>query len=242
MFDTYYYYEAKSFIGDISLHLTDAYKTIAIILTVLSAIVAFALVLFAAISIKRARPYGILVALAQPVGLLAALQMVFQYGKIDFSSLEMTVTSQVSLEDAMSKLYEEMGKVFMADILPQLIGYLVWAFVLFFVTLLTVIYAILLIKAKPGAFSVIAMIVMLVRHFFIAPVEFITLFLMMGSPTIQTIWDLFYKGMYLLPLLLIAVQGILVLTRAAKAKKAALAATVEEAVEASAVETEEASV
>jgi hypothetical protein len=235
MLDTYYYYEAKSFIGDISLHLTGAYKTIAIILTVLAAIVAFGLVLFTAISIKRARPFGILVALAQPVGIVSAMLMVFQYGKIDFSSLEMTVTSQVSLEDAMSKLYEQMGEVFIANILPQLALYIVLSVVLFVVTLLTVIYAILLIKAKPGTFSVIAMIVTLVRHFFIAPVEFITLFLMIGSPTIQTVWDLFYKGAYLLPLLLMAVQGILVLSRAAKAKKAAaLADSAEQTEEASA--------
>jgi hypothetical protein len=235
MLDTYYYYEAKSFIGDISLHLTGAYKTIAIILTVLAAIVTFGLVLFTAISIKRARPFGILVALAQPVGIVSAMLMVFQYGKIDFSSLEMTVTSQVSLEDAMSKLYEQMGEVFIANILPQLALYIVLSVVLFVVTLLTVIYAILLIKAKPGTFSVIALIVTLVRHFFIAPVEFITLFLMIGSPTIQTVWDLFYKGAYLLPLLLMAVQGILVLSRAAKAKKAAaLADSAEQTEEASA--------
>jgi hypothetical protein len=235
MLDAYYYYEAKSFIGDISLHLTGAYKTIAIILTVLAAIVAFGLVLFTAISIKRARPFGILVALAQPVGIVSAMLMVFQYGKIDFSSLEMTVTSQVSLEDAMSKLYEQMGEVFIANILPQLALYIVLSVVLFVVTLLTVIYAILLIKAKPGTFSVIALIVTLVRHFFIAPVEFITLFLMIGSPTIQTVWDLFYKGAYLLPLLLMAVQGIFVLSRAAKAKKAAaLADSAEQTEEASA--------
>ena len=135
----------------------------------------------------------------------------------------------------MSKLYEQMGEVFIANILPQLALYIVLSVVLFVVTLLTVIYAILLIKAKPGTFSVIALIVTLVRHFFIAPVEFITLFLMIGSPTIQTVWDLFYKGAYLLPLLLMAVQGIFVLSRAAKAKKAAaLADSAEQTEEASA--------
>jgi len=60
MYQYEYYYEAKSIVSDISLHLSDSYAAGAIVLAILTSILAFALTLFTAIAIKRARAIALL--------------------------------------------------------------------------------------------------------------------------------------------------------------------------------------
>ena len=221
--DYYYYYdyvyEAKSFIGNIGFTIPDGFDVILTLLSILLGLAAFALVLFTAISVKRARPFGIVVAIAQPAGFLAAALAFINYAKIDFSSLVMTVTGN-SESEAMSRLYEAMGNAFIDNIMPQFIVYMLFVTVYQAVTILTLIYYIQLIKAPSGkALAIVAMILTIIRMAVIGPIETMTLFLEVSNFGIQLVWNMFFNFVFFLPVLLVAIQGILNLVHNAKMKK-----------------------
>lgn len=217
-------YEAYSIIGDISLHLDEFYAASAFGTFLVISIVAFALTLFAAIAIKRARPYGIIVALAQPVGFYATMQYVLSYAQIDFSCLEMKVTSSVSMDDAMSKLSEKLTEAFITNIVPYIGSLVIWSLVLLCVFVMTLIYICLLIKAGYGkGLAIGALIIYILQYLFIPPVNTLPMLLEMGNSATQGIWDIVHNFAALLPLILIAIQGIVVLVGNAKAKKTAAA-------------------
>ena len=221
---TSYYYEATSMLKGINLSLGETYHLLSIISVVLCSLLAFALVMFTAIAIKRARVYGILVALLQPASFVAAWQVVISYANVDFSCLEMKVTSSVSMEDAMSKLYTALGEAFLEKVIPQLGGCIIWAIVFAVISLFTLLYLALLIKGKKKAFAILALVIGVIRQFCISPLELVsTLLLGIGNEWIQLVWDAVFRGAMLLPLFLIALQGLFVLIGNIKAKKAAAA-------------------
>ena len=135
-----YYYEAKSIIPDISLHLTEDYAAGAQKLALIMAILAFACVLFTAIAHKKARPLGIITAIAQPIGFFAAFKYVIAYGDIDFSCLSMTATSSVSLDDAMNKLREALSERLATEVFPDLFAAIPWSLLMLTAFIITVIY------------------------------------------------------------------------------------------------------
>lgn len=222
--DNYYYYydyvyEAKSFIGNIGFTIPDGFDVILTLLSILLGLAAFALVLFTAISVKRARPFGIVVAIAQPAGFIAAALAFINYAKIDFSSLVITVTGN-SEADAMNRLYEAMGNAFIDNIMPQFIGYMMFITAYQVVTILTLIYYIQLIKAPKGkALAIVAMILTIIRMAVIGPIETMTLFLEASDFGIQLVWNMFFNFIFFLPVLLIAILGILNLVHGIKMKK-----------------------
>ncbi len=233
-----YYYEAYSQTMSENLRLDDTYILLSWVATILLAVLAFALTLFAAIAIKRARPLGVIVALAQPIGIVAATNVVLSYAKVDLSVLNLRVTSTVSQSDAMTKLYTKMGEVFIEKVFPQMIENYFWSAVLGIVTIITIVYFILLFKPAGKACAIIAMILTTVRLFFINPIEMFSVLLNSPSQTIQGLWDVVFRFILILPLLLIAIQGIVNLVSNAKAKKAAAAEAAAAAVVAEAVATE----
>ena len=109
-------------------------------------------------------------------------------------------------------------------ILPQAIGMIPWLLIFMVVSILSLIYAILLIKAKGKGMAITAMILMIVKYVFFSPIGMLSLFMQQGSSTIQSAWDFVFRFVYLLPLFLIALQGIINLVANAKAKKAPVAA------------------
>lgn len=220
---TSYYYEATSMLKGINLSLSSTYHLLSIISVVLCSLLAFALVMFTAIAIKRARIYGILVALLQPASFVAAWQVVVSYANVDFSCLEMTVTGS-SQQDAMNKLYTAIGEAFLTEVFPQLIGCMIWAVVFAVISLFTLLYLALLIKGKKKAFAILALVIGVIRQFCISPLELVsTVLLGIGNQWIQLVWDAVFRGAMLLPLFLIALQGVFVLIGNIKAKKAAAA-------------------
>lgn len=216
----YYNYEAYSVIGDISLHLDDSYAITAFGTFILLSIVAFALTLFAAIAIKRARPYGIIVALAQPVGFFASMKYVLAYAQIDFSCLEIKKTSSVSMDDAMEKLNEALLEAFVTKIVPNIGELVVWSLVIFCVFVMTLIYLCLLIKAGYGkGLAIGALVIYILQYLFVPAVNTLPMLLELGNSQIQSIWDIIHNFAAIFPLVLIAIQGIVVLAGNAKAKK-----------------------
>ena len=207
-YTTVYEYEAKSMVGDIGLKLGKDYLEMAMILMVLTAILALGLALFTAIANKKARPLGIVVAILQPIGVFAAYKSVITYADVDFSALEMTVKSTKSMEDAMSKLYEKLGETFFDKILPEMMSYMFWAMVLAAVTIVTLVYIILLMKGQSKGLAIGALILLIVRHFLIAPVDLMGVLFQWDT---QGAWDMLFRLFYLLPLILIAIQGLMVM-------------------------------
>ena len=205
----YNIYEAKSIIGDISLHLDEAYADGAKTLMIVMSIFAFAFLLFAAIAIKKARPLGIIAAIFQPIGFFSAMKVVLGYAQIDFSCLEMTFTSSYSMDDAMSKLQQALIEKFTDVIFPQMIAILPWAFLMFVTFIITLIYSIMLIKAKGKGLAVTALILIILRYLFVSPIELIGLLLQSGSAKTQSAWDVVFYLACTLPLFLMAIQGII---------------------------------
>ena len=243
---TTYYYEAKSIgmFGSKPLILDETYAKSALIGMILFSIVAFAMVLLAAIFIKKARPLGIVAAIAQPVGLFAAMKCVINFAQIDFSSLYVTVTSTVSLDDAMSKLYEQVGENFMTKVLPNMYIFILWACVITVCTVITLIYAAMLMKGKGKALAVVALILLILRWVFLSPVEMIGMFIGDPSQDMQVLWDLVYRFLYILPALFIGIAGLMNIKKDAApavAEAVAEAAAPAEAAEATEAPAEESS-
>lgn len=232
MYNTHYYYEAKSMgkFGSEQLVLDESYGTTSLIFMILFSILAMACIILAVAFIKKARPLGVVAAIAQPVGLFAAMKCVTCFSEIDFSSLYITVTSNKSLDDAMDKLYKQLGENFMEKILPDMVTFILWAAVITVATIITLVYACMLIKTKAKALAVVALILLILRWLFLSPVEMITMFLGNPSQDIQLVWDFVYRVLYLLPALFIGIAGLM------NIKKGAVEAAPAEAVEAPAAE------
>lgn len=244
MYSYYNVYEAYFMFGDISLRLNEGYRLIMGLLVALATVAAFALVLFTAIANKKGRIFGCITAVFAPLGILAAHQSVLNYAKLDFGFMgNLKATSTVSMNDAMTKLFEMLNERFAERILssPAFYMYLLWSAVAGFCTIITIVYTILLLKSKKGSgLAVGAMILVILKFLFIAPIQSFTamagyLKLDLGAlltGNIQMLWEGFYYAATLLPLLLIAVQALMCLLAAKKEAKASVAAPAEAPVEA----------
>ena len=209
-----YYYEAKSIIPDISLHLTEDYAAGAQTLAIIMSILAFACVLFTAIVHKKARTLGIITAIVQPIGIFSAFKYVMAYSAIDFSCLAMTVTSKVSLDDAMSKLRAALSEKLAEEVLPDLFATIPWSLLMLAAFILTVIYAGMLKKDTTGGkgLAVTALILSIVRFVIFQPTNNFALFLSKATAETQASWDPIFYIFTMIPLVLLAVKGVIVLT------------------------------
>ncbi len=234
-----YSYEAYSKIPDISLHLTEDYATGAQKLAIIVAILAFACILFTAIAHKKARPLGIITAIAQPLGIFAAFKYVIAYSSIDFSCLSMRTTSNVSMDDAMNKLSEALAERITTEVLPGLLATTPWTLLMLASFILTVIYAGNLKKdtTKGKGLAVTALILSIVKFVVFQPINSFALLLGNATAETQASWDPTYYIFTMIPLVLLAIKGILALTSRKAAPAAAEAAPVAEPVAAPVVET-----
>ncbi len=210
-----YYYEAKSIIPDISLHLTEDYAAGAQTLAIIISILAFACVLFTAIAHKKARTLGIITAIVQPIGIFSAFKYVMAYSAIDFSCLAMTVTSTVSLDDAMSKLRTALSEKLATEVFPDLFATIPWSLLMLAAFIMTVIYAAVLKKDTTTGgkgLAVTAMILAIVRFVIFQPTNNFALFLGNATAETQASWDPVFYIFTMIPLVLLAIKGILALT------------------------------
>ena len=240
----YYTYEAtmQPLFGNARLYLDESYRSSALIFTILVGLLTFALVLVAAIFIKKARPLGVVTAIAQPIGAFAAMKWVLAFAGLDFSSLYITVTGS-SQQDALNKLYEKVGDNFVEYVLPGVISCLFWGFIVTAVTVITIVYAAMLFKEKGKGLAVCAFVFLLLRFLFVSPVEIFSYILGSPSQEIQTLWDMFFRFMFILPPLFIAIAGLLNIGKKKPDVEAEATETVEQQpaevqAEAPAVETE----
>ena len=246
MYQYYYYYEAFFIGGDISLRLSPNYIAFMGAIVWLAIFAAFGLVLFSAIANKKARVLGCITAVFAPLGIYAAHQSVVNYAALDFSFMgTIKATSTVSQSDAISKLYEMLAEEFIERIVshPAFLAYLFWAVVLGISTIVTLVYAILLIKSRRGrGLAVGAMVAIIVKFILIGPMQSITTLANAANldltdiygplaADIQLFWEFLFYAATLLPLLLIGIQALLCLVNkkkddaadAAKAEAATIA-------------------
>lgn len=216
-------------IGDISIGMPDGYWIFLTIASIVLGIVAFALALFAAIFIKRARPLGVIVAIAQPVGFIAAALSFIFYTETDFSGLGITFYGSTT-GDAILNVFEHLWMYLVDDTLGQFLGYAIAVIVYQAVALLTLIYFISLFKAPKGkGLAVFAFIVALLRFVFMGPVEIITLAFDLKYFEIQAVWNILFNLALLLPLFFVALQAIINAVHNAKVKKSVKLAAAEAA-------------
>ena len=206
-----YYYEAKSIVPDISLHLAEDYAAGAQKLMIIMSIIAFACVLIAAIAHKKSRPIGIIAAIMQPVGFFAGFKYVLAYSEIDFSCLGMTVTSSVSLDDAMNKLRETLSERIATDIMPGLFATMPWSLLMLASFIFTLVYVAIIMKDKNSrgkGLAVTALILSIIRYVFFSPINMFALFLGNATSTTQTSWDPVYYIFCMIPIVLIGIKGL----------------------------------
>ena len=231
MYNYVYTYEARlELFGGVGVNLPDALLGAITAMSIVMGIIALALLVFTAIAIKRGRVFGIIAAICQPVAFLAGAKVLTNYASLPLDQLDGLVAySSVSTSDAISKLMEMVKEIFVRDIAPKCAGVFVWAVVLFVASVLTFVYYILLIKEKGKGLSITALILAVLRTFFVSPIELMTAGLsLLGlgalisafGGALQTVWLAVFFGMMLLPVLLVAIQGLIVLVNNAKAKKA----------------------
>lgn len=242
MYNYTYTYEARfELLGDLGVKLAPGFAGILTALSIVVGVLALALLVFTAIAVKRARPFGIIAAVLQPLGFLAGAKTLVTYASVPWELLDGQVAySSESTSDAISKLMEQIKEIFIKDIAPHCAGFFIWSAILAIVSVITVVYFILLLKEKGKGLALSAMILGIIRFLFISPIELTTMYLgllglgnVLGSLAngLQGLWSVFFTFMMFLPVLLVAVQGLLVLLKNAKEKKAAVVEAVEEAVE-----------
>lgn len=216
----YYSYEASLFTDIKNLVLDEGYFNTSFIITIILSVLAFALCLYTAIAIRRARAMGVIVSVLQPIGLFATFMAVRVFSNIDFTCLALTATGS-SKDDAVDKLSEMVAEVFIEQVFPQLITALFLTAVLGVVTILTIVYSGVLFGAKGKGFAIGAFIILVLRFVLIYPVDIFGISFGTASQTTQSILDFVFRVMYILPLILLASQGLTVLLANKKAKKAA---------------------
>ena len=250
MYSYTYSYEARfELLGDLGVSLAPGFAGTLTAISIVVGILALALLVFTAVAVKRARVFGIIAAVLQPLGFLAGAKTLVTYASVPWDKLDGQVAySSVSTSDAISKLMDQIKEIFIKDIAPHCAGFFIWSAVLAFVSVITVVYSILLLKEKGKGLALSAMILGIIRFAFISPIELTTAYLgllglsdVMGSlgNGLQGLWSVFFTFMMFLPVLLLAVQGLIVLLKNAKAEKAAAAAVVEVVEEAAAEAVEE---
>ena len=142
----------------------------------------------------------------QPVGMFASAKAVIEYGSIDFSALDITVTAS-SKSGATDKLMEQLSQAFVEEILPQLFIYLLWGVVLNAALVISAVYFIMLFKARVKNLAVVAMVLTIVK-FVMGPVNIFALLLNDASVEAQSAWDVCFIILFIVPAILVCVQGI----------------------------------
>ena len=227
MYSTIYTYEvtSKSLLPDMTL--SADYNGPAIFWAIIVGILSLAFIAAAAILIKKGRVFGIITAVLQPIGALAGAFSVINYAKIDFAKLNFTVTASTQ-DAAWEKFYERFSEIMFEEIFAGFVVYLACAAVYTLVLVLTLVYFIMLIKAKGGALAIGAMVLTIIRFLVVAPInmfaliptktlnalfgDVIAIFNVNHKPIMDVLqggWDIFFGLALLLPALLVAVQGII---------------------------------
>ena len=230
MYNYYYEYDAIIFDDLKNLVLDESYLGKAQLLTTILCVLAFGLMLYTAISIRKARPLGIIVAVLQPVGLFAAMKSVVAFSQVNFSALSLRTTGATE-EEAMDKLTSELTDALAEVVIPQMKQYNLFTAILAVVTIVSLVYVIILLGAKARGYAVAAFIIMLLRTIFIAPVNVFSVLFGTASQSGQMAWDAFFGFAYMLPILLIAAQGLSNMIADKKAKNVVAEAPVETTIE-----------
>ena len=216
--------QAMEFLEGMELTLSDSYMSGAFLWTILLGVVAFGLTLFCAIVIKRARVLGVIAAVAQPIGLYAAYQSVSAYAELKFATRIYEFMEELEAKKLSSIDVDAEIEAFMTPMITELIFFVAWMVVAVACTVLLGIYMIMLIKVKPSAFGIVGLVMTGIKWVGFAPVSVYSMLLENMTEEGQILNDIAYRGLTILPILLIAILAILVLVRQKKGLEPAVAA------------------
>ena len=205
-----------------NLMLDPTYKVIAVILTVLLSALAFGLTLFTAIAVKRGRVMGIIASVFQGLGLLIAQGMVFSFATVNFENYHVKAEAS-SAAMAEEKATEMLFEAFLENQPYGLYIYVALSFVLAFCFIMSLIYFGFLFASRGRACGIIAFIIALLTVVAVPPVNLFLAWLNwldMSSLTFQYVQDAVFRTLYILPSLLISIQGIINLVATIRRKKA----------------------
>ena len=208
--------KAMEFLEGVELNLSDSYMTSSMIWTVLLGILTFGLVLFTAIVIKRARVLGVIAAVAQPIGLFAARQSVLAYGELKFATRVKDFIADLETKNLSQLDAEAEMEAFMTPMITELVFFVAWMVVAVACTVLLGIYMIMLIKVKPSVFGIVGLVLTGIKWVVFAPVNVYGMLLENMTEDGQILNDIAYRGLTIVPILLITVLAILVLVRRKK--------------------------
>ena len=200
--------ELEDMAKSLDLKLSASYTDSALTFALIVGFIAMALLLFNAIAVKRGRVYGIIVACLQPIAMFGAHSALVSYANVDFSKLIVSATSKISMQDAMDKMEEKLAQNIQEYILPELFGFIFWSIVLLGIAVMTFIYFILLFKVKKlKVMPILALVLGIIRVLTLS-VDMAGIFTANATQAGQETWDIVYAVIILLPMVLVAIQGL----------------------------------
>lgn len=202
------YTEMEDAVKSLDLKLNASYADSAFLIAMVVGFIGMALLLFNAIVVKRGRVFGIIVACLQPVAMFGAHSALISYANVDFSKLLVSATSKISMQDAMNKVQEKLAQNISEYILPELFGFIFWSILLLGIAVMTFVYFILLFKVKKLKIMPILALVLGIIRVLTLSVDMVGMFTANATQAGQETWDIVYAVIILLPMVLVAIQGL----------------------------------
>ena len=199
----------------IQIPLTEEYISSSLTSAIVVGIIACALIIFASIASKKALGLGITAGIFAIIGSIANHFSVVYFHTTTFVVTEKFIGSSQTEVDQMASDFVEN---YMTENLPKMIFYVLASAVVFVAWIVTLIFIIKMLKVKPKVFGIFALILHIVKFLFIAPVNTFTPILtnVAATEAAQKSQDTLVYAMVLIPLVLVAISGLIAMIKRAK--------------------------
>lgn len=199
----------------IQIPLTEEYISSSLTSAIVVGIIACALIIFTSIASKKALGLGITAGIFAIIGSIANHFSVVYFHTTTFVVTEKFVGSSQTEVDQMASDFVEN---YMTENLPKMIFYVLASAVVFVAWIVTLIFIIKMLKVKPKVFGIFALILHIVKFLFIAPVNTFTPILtnVAATEAAQKSQDTLVYAMVLIPLVLVAIAGLIAMIKRAK--------------------------
>ena len=188
---------------------------------------AFGFTLTAAICIKKGRVLGIITAITQLIGVLGARMSVVNFANTKwFVQKTIIGSSSADVQNQMNQFMQD----YYGEVIPRMIWLAIGGALMTFSMIMLLVYIVGLMKVRPKVLPILGLVMIIVRFLFVAPINYFGM--LMGNTTgielmdaAQASWDKINYVVILIPVILIALQGIIYLfTSKKKAPETAPAA------------------
>lgn len=224
----------------IQIPLTEEYISSSLTFAIVVGLIACALIVFASIASKKSLGLGITAGIFAIIGSIANHFSVVYFHTTTFAVSEKFVGSSLTEADQMASDFLEN---YMTENLPKMFIYMAASALVLAAWVVTLIFIIKMLKVKPKLLGIFALILHIGKFLFVSPVNTLTPILtnVAATEATQKSQDTLVYATVLIPLVLIAIAGLIAMIKRTKtpAAVAEAAAPVEEAAPAEAEESKD---